>query len=122
MRPRARDVRGVLRLTLRWVITQSLVLLTWVLFRAGSFAGAWDYLRRMLAWEPSELTGRFVTIVLSFGVVLLGLDGVEYVTQDQAFLLRMRRPIAVGVSAAVVVAVCLYMLTTKPMPFVYFQF
>jgi D-alanyl-lipoteichoic acid acyltransferase DltB (MBOAT superfamily) len=122
MRPKARNLRAGVRLTLGWFSTQSVVVFAWLLFRTGSLDAAGDYLRHIVHWESSELAGRFLGAVLWFGTVLLALDAAEYATQGHAFLLRLRPPVAVGISAAVLVVVVLYMATTKPMPFVYFQF
>ena len=122
LRARIRDFGGALRFAAGWLSTQAIVLFAWVFFRAGSVGGAWDYLGRIVHWEPSELAGRFLGIVLSFGTVLLTLDALEYATQSHVLLLRLRPAVAVGFSAAMLIVVALYMATTKPLPFVYFQF
>ena len=54
--------------------------------------------------------------------MLLTLDALEYATQSHVLLLRLRPAVAVGFSAAMLIVVALYMATTKPLPFVYFQF
>ena len=122
LRPRIRNVRGGLRFAAGWLSTQTVVVFAWLFFRAGSLSAAGDFLSRIVYWEPSELAGRFLGIVLTFGGALLALDLAEYSTQSHAFLLRLRTPVAAGISAACLIVVALYMATTKPMPFVYFQF
>ncbi len=122
VRPRARNLRGGVRLALGWLSTQVVVVLAWLLFRAGSIGAAADIFSRIVHWEASELGTRFLGIVLSFATPLAALDAAEYVTQDHAFLLRLRPSVAAGIGAGVLVVVLLYMATTKPMPFVYFQF
>jgi len=102
--------------------TNVLVLLTWLFFRAKSFDQAWYFLDQFVHWQSSELTGRFAQMVLVFSAMILLLDVLEYKTQTHAYLLRLPRPVTAGVCTAVMLVVCLYMATTKPLPFVYFQF
>lgn len=122
LRARVRDLRGGLRFAAGLLSTQAIVLFAWLFFRAGTLSAATDYLGRIVRWESSELTGSLVGIVLSFGIALLALDVAEYTTRSHAFLLRLRPPVAAAVSASVLVVVVLYMATTNPQPFVYFQF
>lgn len=122
MRPGIRSVKTALRVGAGWLSTQAVVVFGWLFFRAGNMSAASDILSRIVHWEPSELAARFAGIVVSFAVALFALDAIEYSTGDHAFLLRLRAPVAAGVGAALTLTVFLYMATTKPMPFVYFQF
>ena len=122
LRARVRDLPGGLRFAAGLLSTQAIVLFAWLFFRAGSLNAAGDYLGRIVHWEPSELSARFLEIVLSFGTALLALDAAEYVTQTHALLLRLRTPVAAGIGAAFLIVIVMYMATTTPLPFVYFQF
>ena len=107
LRARVRDLRSGLRFAAGLLSTQAIVLFAWLFFRAGSMDAAGDYLGRIVHWESSELAGRFLGIVFSFGTALLALDLAEYATQSHAFLLRLRPPVAAGISAAVLIVVVL---------------
>jgi len=104
------------------VTTNLLVLLTWLFFRAEDFGQAWYFLGSFIDWQGSELTPRFLGITVSFMAMVVLLDCLEYFSRSHAWLLRLRPPVAAGVGTAVMVVVLLYMATTRPMPFVYFQF
>jgi D-alanyl-lipoteichoic acid acyltransferase DltB (MBOAT superfamily) len=104
------------------VTTNLLVLLTWLFFRAEDFGQAWYFLSNFVHWQGSELTPRFVGITVSFVGMVVLLDALEYFSGSHAWLLRLRPAVAAGVGTAVMVVVLLYMATTRPMPFVYFQF
>jgi hypothetical protein len=73
-------------------------------------------------WQISELAGRFFMIVVTFGLMVLLLDLVEYFSRGDLYLLKLRPAAAVAVCTAVVIVVGLYLATNKPLPFVYFQF
>ena len=103
--------------------TNLLVLISWLFFRAKDFSQAWYFLSRILHWQSDALAWRLVPITATFLVVLIIYDVLEYATRDHTFLLRMRSMSAVaGVATALMLTVFLYMATSKPLPFVYFQF
>lgn len=104
-------------------LTNLLVLLTWLFFRAKDFSQAGYFLDRFYHWEGSELTSRWTSITLAFLVVVLALDIIEYRTGRHDFLaVKVNRPLAWGIGMAVATGVVLYMATSTPLPFVYFQF
>jgi D-alanyl-lipoteichoic acid acyltransferase DltB (MBOAT superfamily) len=102
--------------------TNLIVLLTWLFFRAENFDQAWYFLTSFVNWESSELAGRFLGITLSFAGMVALLDSLEYFSRSHVWLLRLRPPVAAGIGAAAMAIVLLFMATTEPMPFVYFQF
>ncbi|MEZ4386374.1 MAG: MBOAT family O-acyltransferase [Candidatus Krumholzibacteriia bacterium] len=110
----------------RWLAavagTNLLVLLTWLFFRARNFDQAWDFLTAFVHWQGSALGPRFAGITLSFLAILMLLDGLEYGFRSHVWPLRLPRPVAGGLGVAATILVVLYMATTEPMPFVYFQF
>lgn len=122
MRKRIRTPRALLRAAAGWGSTQLLVVFAWLFFRAKDLDQVGYFLGHIFRWRGSELTGRFVVIVLAFGAVLLLLDLAEYLGRSELWLLRMKPAAVAGVCAAVLIVVGLYLATNKPMPFVYFQF
>ncbi len=114
-----RDVAGFLS---RVLATNALVLLTWLFFRAKSFDHAWEILSRMLAFEGSDLTGRFVQIATAYVFLSLALDLAEYVTRDHAWPLRTPYWLRAPAGLVMWAVVLMYMFVAPPMPFIYFQF
>jgi len=121
-RPRIRSSRGLYRFIVGWISTQALVTFAWLFFRANDLGQVGYFLRQMVHWQGSDLTGRFALIVLGFGLMVLALDLAEYLTRSELYLLRLRPAVTAGVCTAVLIAVGLYLVTNKPLPFVYFQF
>jgi len=104
-------------------LTNVLVLFTWLFFRATDFGTAAYFLDSFVHWEGSPLTSRWLSISLSFMVMILLLDVIEYKTRHHDFLFQIpRRSLGFGISLAIMVVVFLYMSTSTPLPFVYFQF
>jgi|PlaIllAssembly_1097288.scaffolds.fasta_scaffold44365_2 D-alanyl-lipoteichoic acid acyltransferase DltB (MBOAT superfamily) len=122
MRKRIRSVRELLRSLAGWTSTQLLVVFAWLFFRAEDLGQVGYFLKHIVHWQGSDLTGRFAMIVLAFGAMVLLLDLIEYFSRSDVYLLRMPRMATAAICAAILVVVALYMATNKPMPFVYFQF
>jgi len=103
--------------------TYILVLFTWLFFRASDFQTVSMFFSKMINWESSELTFRFVKIAFSFMALTLGIDLIEYYTRSHAFLLKIPlKPIRYGVMLPMFIIVLIYMFQAEPLPFVYFQF
>lgn len=103
--------------------TNVIFLFALLIFRAKSFGDLfyfWD--RFFIHWTASEFTGRIVTIVLSFITVTVVLDIIEYVTRDQAFLLKLSPPVRYGIISVGWFFCLTYIYQAIPLPFVYFQF
>jgi alginate O-acetyltransferase complex protein AlgI len=122
MRRRIRGAAGWARFFLDWSSTQLLIGFAWLFFRSESLDKSGFVLARLLHWEGSELSGRFLVIVLTFAAMLLALDILEYVSGTETYLLRLRPAAAAAICAAIVLVAGLYMATNRPLPFVYFQF
>lgn len=122
MRAAVRDFRGAARFAAGLLTTQAVVTFAWLFFRAGTVERAGYFLAQFAHWQGSELTGRFAGMVTAFAAVTLALDLLEYRTRSEVYLLRLRPAAAAGICAALFLVVGLYMATTKPLPFVYFQF
>ncbi len=103
--------------------TNVLFLFALLIFRAKTFPDLfhfWD--RFFIHWTASDFTGRIITMTLSFIAVTLILDIIEYVTEDQAFLLRLSPPVRYGIITVAWFFCLVYMYQARPMPLVYFQF
>lgn len=121
-RARVRGARGVARFAVGLLTTQLLVLFAWLFFRAGSLQDVGYFLEQVVHWQGSDLTARFVVIVLSFSAAALLPDLAGYATESDVYLLRLGPAAAAGICLALIVAVGLYLSTTQPVPFLYFRF
>ena len=122
MRKRIRGIRGLFLFIGQWGSTQLLVMLAWLFFRAKDLDQVGYFLNNIFRWQGSELTGRFIMIILVFSGVTLALDLVEYLSGSDLWLLKLRPATTAAVCTAVLFVVGLYLATNRPLPFVYFQF
>lgn len=122
MRRTIRGAAGFAKAAGSVVAVQALVILAWLFFRADSVTQAVDIMQGIVHWEGSEHTGQLAAMVCVFALAVLLLDILEYRTKSEVYLLRLRPSIRAGLCTATLIVVCLYLATTKPLPFVYFQF
>ncbi len=123
MRPKGHGVSQTMSNLSKGIATYLLVLLTWLFFRAHSFADVVLFFERVLAWQSSDLAWRFVKIAAAYLSMTLLLDAAEYVTKLHAFVLKIRSlPVRYGILVPLFVIVLVFMFQSKPLPFIYFQF
>jgi D-alanyl-lipoteichoic acid acyltransferase DltB (MBOAT superfamily) len=122
MRTRIRNPKSFLRFVIRLASTQFFVIFAWLFFRVKDIDQAFYFLGRFIHWQSSELTGRLIVIVVSFSLMVALLDLIEYISKSEVYLVRLKPVVTAGICLAVIFIVFLYMATTKPLPFVYFQF
>lgn len=104
-------------------VTNVLVLFAWLFFRAKTFADAQYFLDNIFHWQSDNLASRMITITTCFLLVMILLDALEYGSRSHIYLLRIKSRAAVrGICAAMMLVIFLYMATSTPLPFVYFQF
>ena len=103
-----------------WLLTMSVVLIAWVLFRSPDFHTAFEVMRGMFVWR-----GGFdaTALMLPAGMtcLLLFLDLPQSVSGDQTVLLRWPWAARGVVYASLVLAV-VFLRTGDHVPFIYFQF
>ncbi len=103
--------------------TNVLVLITWLFFRAKDFTTIKIFFTKMIHWESSALSYRFLTITLTFLLVNLLLDILEYYTKRHTYVLKLKkREFAAGILTALILVTFTFMFQSEPLPFVYFQF
>ena len=105
------------------VLTNILVLITWLFFRAPDFETAYFFLEKFYYWESEGYQSQILLTCLVYGHIILVLDIFQYRTNNQAFLLEIKNvAIRYGVLASLLFVTMIYMFHTSPAPFVYFQF
>ncbi len=106
-----------------WLVTQCLVLVGWVIFRANTLGSAWELLRAMVRYQPGTETVTS-TVVTNVMLVGMGLILLSYVGARGWRVLPppWSRAVLGGMAAAVAFA---YLLSSGPaidQRFIYFQF
>lgn len=102
--------------------TYLLVCATWFFFRATDLETVHVFWGKLIYWESSELSGRFVRITATFLMMVLGLDVLAYRKGHTHWLSLKPAGFRYGLLGGMLVIVWLYMMQSEPMPFVYFQF
>ncbi len=105
------------------IITYLLVLFTWVFFRATSWHSTQIFFNKIIYWEKSEYTLLFITITLSYMIIMILIDLLEYTTGRHTYILEIKsNGIKVGILTALLLIIFIYMFQADPLPFIYFQF
>ena len=102
--------------------TNILILITWLFFRQRTFGEVSYFIERLINWESGDFDSRVIMIILSFSLVTLLIDSLEYYFKEHEFLLRLKPEYRYGFAAACWLMILLYMFQAVPMPFIYSQF
>jgi len=103
--------------------TNCLVLVTWLFFRSTSFNDTKLFFAKIINWESSEFTSRFLGIVISYLIVIFILDFFEYRSGSHTYLLRLKsKPLLMGILSALFLVTLVYLFQSDNQPFIYFQF
>jgi D-alanyl-lipoteichoic acid acyltransferase DltB (MBOAT superfamily) len=111
-----------IKFLLKVAVTNILVLITWLFFRADSFESAFYFIDQFIHWTPDLFAHRAITIMLAYSALSLFIDVLEYYHEDHAFMLRYVPTIRYTVFAVTWIYSLMYLFQAPPMPFIYFQF
>lgn len=104
-------------------LTFILVVTGWAIFRLTSVAQFELFFEQMQLWSWGDFPLRFIKMMITFGSVLFFIDWLQIKYQSDAFLLKFKnQAFAYGISCSLLLVSFLYILTKKPLPFIYFQF
>lgn len=118
-----KNLNVYLKTGLKILVTYSVVTFLWLFFRAQDLSVVSVFLHKMIHWQSSDLTMRFVTITLSFFLVSLLMDSFESVTKKHTYVLLLpEKSVAYGIMTAMFMVTLAFMFQSEPMPFIYFQF
>jgi len=126
LRPRFAPRSSLPTLVAGWLLTQTFVLVGWVLFRADSFSSVGVMLRAMVGFggHSSLLTAKDMFFIVGTGTALL----VATLVTRRGWTVRLplptgwARPIFYGAAAALVILVGSITAPTGREAFIYFQF
>lgn len=117
------SIRNVLKVLPGMVFTYLLVLIAWLFFRAKGMHDVYAVVGKLENWTWGTYPWRFATILLGFAGVSFICDLFEYKTQSHVFLNRIKYPpLMYGLLCAMFIGVALFLINSKPAPFIYFQF
>jgi alginate O-acetyltransferase complex protein AlgI len=126
VRGRARLGSGLLQVVTGWAITQLVVLVGWVLFRAESFGAAATMLRAMVVPTSSSGVQSLTGAAFVFGTAAVLVLGTLALRSRRVPRLQLPagvpRPAFVGAAAALVMAVGAVAAPSGSQTFIYFQF
>ena len=108
------------RILASWVLTLTVVLLSWVFFRASGFSTAVDYLQGIAQLEGG-IRGASLMLLVQLAGTLFIIDLGQYLSRNQVFVLNWHwLPRGFAYAAAVIFLLC--SKPTADVPFIYFQF
>ncbi len=108
---------------LHLLLTNVLVLFAWLFFRATDLSIVGVFFSKLWHWEASPYAGRLLLSVLSFLIMTMTMDILQYRYKKHTFLLLVNNVyLRLAVLAAMLLVSLLFMFNSDPLPFVYFQF
>lgn len=114
---------GLIGFVLKISVNYLLVTFSWLFFRSTSWDTTRLFFNKIFHWEWGEYVGLFSTITLSFLVLTIILDALEYFTGRHTFVLMIKnRYIQIAILLVLFVTTLLFMFQSEPLPFIYFQF
>jgi alginate O-acetyltransferase complex protein AlgI len=105
------------------LMTYILVLFTWLFFRATSWDMTVDFFEGIFNWTSGGYTLHFAGVTLTYVLMILLMDILEYRSGKHTYLLNLKSPgLVYGILAGLAAVTFIYMFQADPLPFIYFQF
>ncbi len=105
------------------MLTYILVVITWLFFRVRGMDDIHMFISKCSEWSWGNYPARFLVILLGFTIITAVFDFLEYKTGSHVYFKMIRsRPLAFGILSAMFLSVVLFLINSKPLPFIYFQF
>jgi alginate O-acetyltransferase complex protein AlgI len=113
----------VLRFLPSNLTTYLLVVITWLFFRAKGMDDISMFISKCSNWSWGHYPLRFMTILLGFTLITAVFDILEYKTGSHVYFKRLSsRPAMYGLLSVMLLSVLMFLVNSKPLPFIYFQF
>ena len=107
---------------LKVIITLFFVQFAWVFFRLSSMDEIFFFFQKIIYWESSDLTPKLLSISLTFSIMVLTLDIVEFKLKNHTFLILANPLLRYGILIILFTVSLLYIYQVEALPFIYFQF
>jgi len=106
------------------ISTYIIVLFAWLFFRAIDTNTIIIFFNKMLHWESSEFTFRFIKITGGFLFITYLIDIIEsnWNKTNHIMTILKHKPIFYSIMSVMAFITLLHLFQTEPQPFVYFQF
>ena len=105
------------------IITSLLVVITWLFFRVKGIDDISMFISKCSDWTWGNYPLRFMTILLGFTLITMVFDILEYITHSHVYFKRIKsRSFMFGLISTMFLSVVLFLINSKPLPFIYFQF
>ena len=105
------------------LLTNVLVLFTWLFFRASDWHTITLFFQKLFHWESGSCSFTFLKIVISYIILVICIDAIEYFTGKHTWILQWKiKSLRIAVLSLLAIITVVYMLQSDPLPFVYFQF
>jgi D-alanyl-lipoteichoic acid acyltransferase DltB (MBOAT superfamily) len=117
-----KSLTDVLRFLPSNISTYLLVVITWLFFRAKGMGDINTFISKCTEWTWGHYPLRFMTILLGFTLITAFFDVLEYKTGSHVFFKRISRPAMYGLLSVMFLSVLMYLINSRPLPFIYFQF
>jgi D-alanyl-lipoteichoic acid acyltransferase DltB (MBOAT superfamily) len=115
--------RDIIRFLPSNIITYLLVVLTWLFFRAQGMDDIRMFVAKCTEWTWGNYPMRFMTILLGFTVITAFFDYLEYKTGSHVYFKRIpSRSMMYGMLTVMMLSVLMFLINSRPLPFIYFQF
>jgi alginate O-acetyltransferase complex protein AlgI len=118
-----KNLADILRFLPSNIITYLLVVITWLFFRVKGMDDIHLFISKCWEWTWGSYPFRFMTILLGFTLVTVFFDTLEYKTGSHVFFKRIRsRSLMFGLLSVMFLSVLMFLINSRPLPFIYFQF
>ena len=107
---------------LKVIITLFFVQFAWVFFRLSSMDEIFFFFQKIIYWESSDLTPKLLSIYLTFSIMVLTLDILEFKLKNHTFLILANPLLRYGILIILFTVSLLYIYQVEALPFIYFQF
>lgn len=105
------------------LFTLLIINLAWLFFRVKELNDVKQVITKFGSWAWGNYPFRFLTILLSFALVIILFDILERKTKSHVFFRGIRsKPIMFGILTAMFLSVVIFLINSRTSPFIYFQF
>ena len=117
------STRAISRFLPSNIVTYLLVVLTWLFFRVQGMEDIHLFISKCSAWTWGQYPVRFMTILLGFTLITVVFDLLEYNSGSHVYFKKIRqKPVMYGILSVMLLSVLMFLINSRPLPFIYFQF
>jgi D-alanyl-lipoteichoic acid acyltransferase DltB (MBOAT superfamily) len=116
-------IQSFVKFIIKISFTYLFILIAWLFFRLADWSSIVLFCSKLINWESSEYTFRFIQITFAFYIAVIVYDFFEYYFKEHAFIILIKnKGLAYGILASMFFVTCVFLFQSQSLPFVYFQF